>query len=276
MINQKIIENEQEIIKKVGKFMKKFITIISVLILTFSGLFYLWSDVLSVKKLDLSQYYKIEVKGVSDEASAKIETLYNKKSDDEQINKFLENSNLTYSLSKDKNLKNNDVIEITAKYDKNLAKKYKIKPINTSIKYKVEKLPTFIKDIKEATDLIQTFISGQAQTNLNSPNVTQHIVRIYYKYDKKGYLEMKTVSVVYGSFVSYAQVHATIMYYVMDTNKLYKENNVVNALESNVYILDNMNYDMAFNGHDEMFKFINGKTVEIDKEMLKKGYKEFE
>ena len=87
---------------------------------------------------------------------------------------------------------------------------------------------------------------------------------------------MKTVSVVYGSFVSYAQVHATIMYYVMDTNKLYKENNVVNALESNVYILDNMNYEMSFNGHNEMFRFINGKTAEIDKEMLKKGYKKFE
>ena len=135
--------------------MKKIIIIVSIIIiLIFSGLFYLWSDVLSVKKLDLSQYYKIEVKGVSDEASAKVETLYNKKSDDEQINEFLENSNLTYSLSKDKNLKNNDVIEIIAKYDKNLAKKYKIKPINTSIKYKVEKLPTFIKYIKEATGLI--------------------------------------------------------------------------------------------------------------------------
>lgn len=253
---------------------KGFWSIVVCLMLALGGMIYY--KIFSVETIDLNQYYIIEVKGISGEAEAKVDTLYNNRGSNEQINKFLEESKLTYTLSKSEKLKNNDIIEIRATYDENIAKKYKVKPVNKVIKYEVVNLPEFIKNLNEVLEFIQSFIAKQEQINLTTSNATQHTVRLYYKYDKDGNLEIKNVSVVYGSFVSYLEVHATIMYYAMDMKKLYKENNEVKILDYNNKLIENMYYELNFSNYDEMFNFIDTANNQLDVIMEQEGYKKFE
>ena len=117
--------------------------------------FYIFID-----KFDISNYYTVNVDGISGEAKAEIlpkEATGDepKKSSNLKLKNFLDKANIKFELSKSEAIQNGDVIQVNAIYDTRLAKFNKIKVINDKFEIKVSDLPNPVKDISEVKNLSQ-------------------------------------------------------------------------------------------------------------------------
>ena len=80
---------------------------------------------------------------------------------------FLDNGEISIEYPRDKHFKNGDTVTVDFTYNKDLAKKLKIRPKNTKVKVKIEGLPKIAKEINEVKDL-KTFITKLAQARLEN------------------------------------------------------------------------------------------------------------
>ena len=123
---------------------KKMIAAVGGVILAFAiivSAFFFISSAL-IKKFEISDYYTIIIKGTSGDAGIEVEKFnknYNKKEKPEYLS-FVETGDIKFFPSKSTGIKNGDSIDITVSYDKEVAKKLKIKVANTKFKIKVEGL----------------------------------------------------------------------------------------------------------------------------------------
>ena len=122
--------------------------------------YYVATNYIFIDKFDISNYYTVNVDGISGEAKAEIlpkEATGDepKKSSNLKLKNFLDKANIKFELSKSEGIQNGDVIQVNAIYDTRLAKFNKIKVINDKFEIKVSDLPNPVKDISEVKNLSQ-------------------------------------------------------------------------------------------------------------------------
>lgn len=122
--------------------------------------YYVATNYIFIDKFDISNYYTVNVDGISGEAKAEIlpkEATGDepKKSSNLKLKNFLDKANIKFKLSKSEAIQNGDVIQVNAIYDTRLAKFNKIKVINDKFEIKVSDLPNPVKDISEVKNLSQ-------------------------------------------------------------------------------------------------------------------------
>ena len=122
--------------------------------------YYVATNYIFIDKFDISNYYTVNVDGISGEAKAEIlpkEATGDepKKSSNLKLKNFLDKANIKFELSKSEAIQNGDVIQVNAIYDTRLAKFNKIKVINDKFEIKVSDLPNPVKDISEVKNLSQ-------------------------------------------------------------------------------------------------------------------------
>ena len=122
--------------------------------------YYVATNYIFIDKFDISNYYTVNVGGISGEAKAEILTKEatgdeSKKSSNLKLKNFLDKANIKFELSKSEGIQNGDVIQVNAIYDTRLAKFNKIKVINDKFEIKVSDLPNPVKDISEVKNLSQ-------------------------------------------------------------------------------------------------------------------------
>ena len=122
--------------------------------------YYVATNYIFIDKFDISNYYTVNVDGISGEAKAEILTKEatgdeSKKSSNLKLKNFLDKANIKFELSKSEGIQNGDVIQVNAIYDTRLAKFNKIKVINDKFEIKVSDLPNPVKDISEVKNLSQ-------------------------------------------------------------------------------------------------------------------------
>lgn len=138
---------------------KKTIFIIIGIIIAIIG-YYVATNYIFIDKFDISNYYTVNVDGISGEAKAEILPKEatgdeSKKSSNLKLKNFLDKANIKFELSKSEAIQNGDVIQVNAIYDTRLAKFNKIKVINDKFEIKVSDLPNPVKDISEVKNLSQ-------------------------------------------------------------------------------------------------------------------------
>lgn len=122
--------------------------------------YYVATNYIFIHKFDISNYYTVNVDGISGEAKAEILPKEatgdeSKKSSNLKLKNFLDKANIKFELSKSEGIQNGDVIQVNAIYDTRLAKFNKIKVINDKFEIKVSDLPNPVKDISEVKNLSQ-------------------------------------------------------------------------------------------------------------------------
>ena len=157
--------------------------------------YYILTNFVLLTNVDLANYYNITVTGNSGEAVAKVENKSTNTDSDIKINEFLESSNLEYNISKTDAITNNDNIDVTVNYDKEVAKRLKVRVKNSKFSFKVNGLPSIVKNITEfkeldkelqkANDLLS---AQQLQSLATYEDVKQEDFGTYYKQDEKGNL----------------------------------------------------------------------------------------
>ena len=138
---------------------KKTIFIIIGIIIAIIG-YYVATNYIFIDKFDISNYYTVNVDGISGEAKAEILPKEatgdeSKKSSNLKLKNFLDKANIKFELSKSEAIQNGDVIQVNAIYDTRLAKFNKIKVINDKFEIKVSDLPNPVKNISEIKNLSQ-------------------------------------------------------------------------------------------------------------------------
>lgn len=138
---------------------KKTIFIIIGIIIAIIG-YYVATNYIFIDKFDISNYYTVNVDGISGEAKAEILPKEatgdeSKKSSNLKLKNFLDKANIKFELSKSEAIQNGDIIQVNAIYDTRLAKFNKIKVINDKFEIKVSDLPNPVKDISEVKNLSQ-------------------------------------------------------------------------------------------------------------------------
>lgn len=137
--------------------------IIASLYLTFYVLFFRTADV------DVTQNIRIVYDGESGSASVKIQEPSD--SYNQRIQEFMDT--ITYHVTPHKNLKNGDVLTITATYDKKVLDRYRIQPVGLKREITVDKLPERIKNVQELslTFLEELNLKGNAYLKKNMPMI---------------------------------------------------------------------------------------------------------
>ena len=157
--------------------------------------YYILTNFVLLTNVDLADYYNVTVTGNSGEAVAKVENKSTNTDSDVKINEFLESSNLEYNISKTDAITNNDNIDVTVNYDKEVAKRLKIRVKNSKFSFKVNGLPSIVKNITEFKELdkelqkANDLLSAQQLQSLTTyEDVKQEDFGTYYKQDEKGNL----------------------------------------------------------------------------------------
>lgn len=124
--------------------------------------------------VDLFKQASIIYEGTNTKATAKVEINKSVGYDDKKLDEYLE-ENVTYTISPNKDLKNGDVITLSAKVDENiLADSFGYKPLAQSIKVTVSNLGEYVSSIdsiknideldKKAQELLNTKVSTESVT----------------------------------------------------------------------------------------------------------------
>ncbi len=160
-------------------------------------LYFIAVNFIFVKKVDFNKYYAIQINGVSEYARASFVDKHIKNmKPDEKLTKFLKEGITEFKLSKEESIKNGDTIEGTIIYDKELAKKLKIKVKNDKIKFKVESLNELVSDISEIKNkntVIEQFIDNIiGNERKNTSNVITKL-GTYYRKSESGSIELREI-----------------------------------------------------------------------------------
>jgi len=114
---------------------------------------------------------------------------------DIKIKEFFESSNLEYNISKTDAIANNDNIDVTVNYDKEVAKRLKVRVKNSKFSFKINGLPSIVKNITEFKELDKELQKAnndlsahQLKDLATSTNIKEEDFGTYYKQDEKGNL----------------------------------------------------------------------------------------
>lgn len=168
--------------EKVRKVDKKVIISTALLIICIFS-FLIYKAFIYKKNVDIMSNITLKFDGLSGRGSAKLEGSP-ESTNDAQINKLLKT--VDFKVSKSNNLKNGDTVSVTADYDLDLAKKYKLKISTVKKDFKVEGLNVLASDIKDLSKDVIDKIKNDTFKNINSSysdrkNLTVKYLDTYYK-----------------------------------------------------------------------------------------------
>lgn len=149
------LQNNQ--VKKISKKQKMIGAIVIALIVAVFGGYNIWDNFFNYTKIDLTKHLKVTFDGRSGDGSVVFKenpVEYDKS--DAQITDFVDD--VDYHYSKDSGLKNGDTITVTAVYNKENAKKLKLKVVNVSKKFKVSHLIYRFSNAKQVSQKIVSTI----------------------------------------------------------------------------------------------------------------------
>lgn len=167
------------------------------------AIYYICANFIFLNTFDVSKYYTVQIDGVSGKAEAT--TVVNPNSPLEKIagtgkkpsktDEFAESGQVNFVFSQAEGLKNGDVVDVTVEYDKETAKRMKIRTKNTKFKVKVEGLPEYATEVNQVKDL-KNYVTKVAQKELEKKVEVDkynnfNLSNIYYKKNEDGNLEIK-------------------------------------------------------------------------------------
>ena len=167
------------------------------------AIYYICANFIFLNTFDVSKYYTVQIDGVSGKAVAT--TVVNPNSPLEKIagtgkkpsktDEFAESGQVNFVFSQAEGLKNGDVVDVTVEYDKETAKRMKIRTKNTKFKVKVEGLPEYATEASQVKDL-KNYVTKVAQKELEKKVEADkynnfNLSNIYYKKNEDGNLEIK-------------------------------------------------------------------------------------
>ena len=167
------------------------------------AIYYICANFIFLNTFDVSKYYTVQIDGVSGKAVAT--TVVNPNSPLEKItgtgkkpsktDEFAESGQVNFVFSQAEGLKNGDVVDVTVEYDKETAKRMKIRTKNTKFKVKVEGLPEYATEANQVKDL-KNYVTKVAQKELEKKVEADkynnfNLSNIYYKKNEDGNLEIK-------------------------------------------------------------------------------------
>lgn len=167
------------------------------------AIYYICTNFIFLNTFDVSKYYTVQIDGVSGKAVAT--TVVNPNSPLEKItgtgkkpsktDEFAESGQVNFVFSQAEGLKNGDVVDVTVEYDKETAKRMKIRTKNTKFKVKVEGLPEYATEASQVKDL-KNYVTKVAQKELEKKVEADkynnfNLSNIYYKKNEDGNLEIK-------------------------------------------------------------------------------------
>lgn len=167
------------------------------------AIYYICANFIFLNTFDASKYYTVQIDGVSGKAVAT--TVVNPNSPLEKIagtgkkpsktDEFAESGQVNFVFSQAEGLKNGDVVDVTVEYDKETAKRMKIRTKNTKFKVKVEGLPEYATEVNQVKDL-KNYVTKVAQKELEKKVEADkynnfNLSNIYYKKNEDGNLEIK-------------------------------------------------------------------------------------
>lgn len=167
------------------------------------AIYYICANFIFLNTFDVSKYYTVQIDGVSGKAVAT--TVVNPNSPLEKnagtgkkpskTDEFAESGQVNFVFSQAERLKNGDVVDVTVEYDKETAKRMKIRTKNTKFKVKVEGLPEYATEVNQVKDL-KNYVTKVAQKELEKKVEADkynnfNLSNIYYKKNEDGNLEIK-------------------------------------------------------------------------------------
>ena len=182
---------------------KKKYKIIGIGVIGLAAIYYVCTNFIFLNIFDINKYYTVQIDGVSGKAVAS--SVVNPNSPLEKnagtgkkpskTDEFAETGQVAFVFSQSEGLKNGDVVDVTVEYDKEAAKRMKIRLKNTKFKVKVEGLPEYATDASQVKDL-KNYITKVAQKELENKIESDKYTAfslsdIYYKKDENGNLEIK-------------------------------------------------------------------------------------
>lgn len=195
--------NEAEKINAIDPEKKKKYTAIGIAIVGIIALYYICANFIFLQNFDFNKYYTVRIDGAS--GSGKITNYQNPEFPLETANsntekpkkeeEFAKEGGITFNFSKTEGIQNGDTIDVEVSYNKDVAKKLKIRPQNSKFKIKVNGLLEYAKNANQVKDL-KNYITKLAQRKIelqkdDNPSDNPNLSGIYYKQDENGNLSIK-------------------------------------------------------------------------------------
>ena len=166
-------------------------------------IYYICTSFIFLKNFDMNKYYTVQIDGVSGKAVATVVNNPNSPLEKNveagkklsKTDEFAGNGQINFLFSQSEGLKNGDVVDVTVEYDKETAKRMKIRPTNTKFKVKVEGLPEYVADanqIKNLKNYITKIAQKEIEKELESSSYNSfNVSNLYYKKNEDGNLEIR-------------------------------------------------------------------------------------
>ena len=195
--------NGAEKINAIDPEKKKKYTAIGIAIVGIIALYYICTNFIFLQNFDFNKYYTVRIDGAS--GSGKITNYQNPEFPLETANgntekpkkeeEFAKEGGITFNFSKTEGIQNGDTIDVEVSYNKDVAKKLKIRPQNSKFKIKVNGLLEYAKNANQVKDL-KNYITKLAQRKIelqkdDNPSDNPNLSGIYYKQDENGNLSIK-------------------------------------------------------------------------------------
>lgn len=195
--------NGAEKINAIDPEKKKKYTAIGIAIVGIIALYYICTNFIFLQNFDFNKYYTVRIDGAS--GSGKITNYQNPEFPLETANgntekpkkeeEFAKEGGITFNFSKTEGIQNGDTIDVEVSYNKDVAKKLKIRPQNSKFKIKVNGLLEYAKNANQVKDL-KNYITKLAQRKIelqkdDNSSENPNLAGIYYKQDENGNLSIK-------------------------------------------------------------------------------------
>ena len=182
---------------------KKKYTTIGIAVIGIIALYYICANFIFLQNFDFNKYYTVRIDGAS--GSGKITNYQNPEFPLETANsntgkpkkeeEFAKEGGITFNFSKTEGIQNGDTIDVDISYNKDVAKKLKIRPQNSKFKIKVSGLLEYAKNANQVKDL-KNYITKLAQRKIElqkdeNSSDNPNLAGIYYKQDENGNLSVK-------------------------------------------------------------------------------------
>ncbi len=182
---------------------KKKYTTIGIAVIGIIALYYICANFIFLQNFDFNKYYTVRIDGAS--GSGKItnyqnpefllETSQGNTEKPKKEEEFAKEGGITFNFSKTEGIQNGDTIDVEVSYNKDVAKKLKIRPQNSKFKIKVSGLLEYAKNTNQVKDL-KNYITKLAQRKIelqkdDNSSDNLNLAGIYYKQDENGNLSVK-------------------------------------------------------------------------------------
>ena len=182
---------------------KKKYTTIGIAVIGIIALYYICANFIFLQNFDFNKYYTVRIDGAS--GSGKItnyqnpefllETSQGNTEKPKKEEEFAKEGGITFNFSKTEGIQNGDTIDVEVSYNKDVAKKLKIRPQNSKFKIKVSGLLEYAKNANQVKDL-KNYITKLAQRKIelqkdDNSSDNLNLAGIYYKQDENGNLSVK-------------------------------------------------------------------------------------